>query len=420
MKRHRKRGSVPLRVLLPATIVILFVGGGWTLRNQLAADRQGDWVRVTRGDLVTGIEVAGTLASSEGGSFGPPQVGDYWDFKISMMAPEGSEVTSGNPILSFDTTELQKRLDQKSAEAESARKEIEKRRADLRLKREDELLKVAEAEAALRKASLKLEAPPDIIGVKERKQVELDHSLARQQVDDGKERIADLERAAAAEIALLESKLRSASTVVASTQNAISRMTVRAPRNGTVVYTINWRGEKKKVGDSCWRMERVMEIPDLNRLVAQGEVDEADAGKVVIGQRVAFHLDAHPDEEFRGTIRKAARTVQQATGTKDPLKVLHVEIALDRGDPVKMRPGMRFAGKIELGRIREALLVPRTAVFLSPRGPVAYRRGAFGVDTILLRLGAQNEEFVTVLSGLGVADRVMVPKKNEGEKGKSS
>ncbi len=420
MSRRFVRGSIPLRILLPAAVVILFVGGGWTLRNQLAADRQGDWVRVTRGDLVTGIEVAGTLASSEGGSFGPPQIGDYWDFKISMMAPEGSEVKAGNPIMGFDTTELQKRLDVKSAEAESARKEIEKRRADLRLRREDALLKVAEAEAALRKASLKLEAPPDIIGVKERKQVELDHTLAQQQVDDGKARIADLERAASAEISLLESKLNAASAVVTLTQDAISRMTVLAPRAGTVVYATTWRGEKKKVGDSCWRMERVMEIPDLNRLVAQGDVDEVDAGRVVLGQRVAFHLDARPDEEFHGTIRKAARTVQQATGTKDPLKVLRVEIALDRSDPVKMRPGMRFAGKIELGRIHEAVLVPRAAVFLSPHGPVAYRRGPFSVDTIPLLLGAQNEEFVTVLSGLGVSDKVMVPKKNETEKGKPS
>lgn len=420
MRRRGLRGSIPLRVLLPAAVVILFVGGGWTLRNQLAADRQGDWVRVTRGDLVTGVEVTGTLVSSDGRSFGPPQVGDYWDFKVSMMAPEGSEVKAGSPILSFDTTELQKRLDEKSAEAESARKEIEKRGADLHLRREDERLKLAEAEAALRKASLKLEAPPDIIGVKERKQVELDHALALRQVEDGKKRIADLERAAAAEITLLESKLHAASAVVASTKDAISRMTVVAPRNGTVVYVINWRGEKKKVGDSCWRMERVMEIPDLNHLVAQGDVDEVDAGKVVIGQRVAFHLDAHPDEEFRGTIRKASRTVQQATGTKDPLKVLRVEVALDRCDPVKMRPGMRFAGKIELGRVREALLVPRAAVFISPKGPVAYRRGAFGVDTIPLRLGAQNEELVTVLSGLSATDRVMVPKKNEAEKGKSS
>jgi hypothetical protein len=135
---------------------------------------------------------------------------------------------------------------------------------------------------------------------------------------------------------------------------------------------------------------------------------------------VTFHLDAHPDEELRGTIRKAARTVQQATGTKDPLKVLRVEIALDRCDPATMRPGMRFQGKIELGRKRDAVLIPRAAVFLSPRGPVAYRRGLLGIESIPLRLGAQNDEFVTVLQGVSANDRVMVPKKDQGEKEKSS
>jgi multidrug resistance efflux pump len=414
------KGIIRARVLIPLALLVLFLGGGWTLRNKLAADRQGDWVQVTRGDLVTGVEVAGTLASTAGGSFGPPQLNDVWDFKVSMMAPEGLEIKAGQPLLGFDTTELRKRLDTKTSEAESARKEIEKNRADLKLRREDERLKLAEAEADLRKSALKLEAPGDIIGVKERKQVELDHALAERRVHDSHERIADLERAASAQIALLESKLQAASAVVAATQAGIAAMTIQAPRDGTVVYTTNWRGDKKKVGDTCWRMERVIEIPDLNQLVAQGDVDEVDAGKVVVGQRVTFHLDAHPDEEFHGTIRKAARTVQQAMTTKDPLKVLRVEIVLDRCDPAKMRPGMRFQGKIELGRLRDAVLVPRTAVFLSPQGPVAYRRGFFSVDPVPLRLGTQNEEFVTVLGGLAPSDRVMVPKKDEAEKGKTS
>jgi HlyD family secretion protein len=406
-----------LRILIPLAIVVLFIGGGWTLRNQLAADRQGEWVRVTKGDLVRGVEVAGTLASAEGGSFGPPQLNDVWDFKISMMAPEGSEVTAGRPILGFDTSELQRKLDEKSAEAESARKEIEKRRADLRLRREDERLKLAEAEAQLRKTTLKLETPSDIVGITERKQVELDNSLAKRQVKDTKQKIADLERAANAEIGLLESKQQAAAAIVTAMQSAIAQMTVRAPRNGTVVYVSNWRGDKKKVGDSCWRMERVIEIPDLARLMAQGDVDEVDAGKVTVGQRVTFHLDAHPDEEFKGTIRKAARTVQQQLGTKDPLKVLRVEIALDRCDPAKMRPGMRFQGQVELSRVRDALLIPRAAVFVSPRGPVAYRRGVFGVQTVPLRIGGQNEEMVNVLSGLAASDKVMLPKKAaEGEK----
>jgi HlyD family secretion protein len=181
----------------------------------------------------------------------------------------------------------------------------------------------------------------------------------------------------------------------------------------------NWRGDKKKVGDNCWRMERVLEIPDLSRMMARGEVDEADAGKVAVGQRVIFNLDAHPDEEFAGTIREASRTVAQQQGTKDPIKVLKVNIVLDRTDPAKMRPGMRFHGTVELGRAKSALLIPRNAVFVTDRGPVAYRRGTFNVTAIPLKLGRENEKSVEVLSGLSASDRVLVPKSADKDQAKS-
>ena len=405
------------KVAIPLAIVAFFLAAGWT-RNKLAADRQGEWAAVTRGDLVAGVDVIGTLAALDSGSFGPPQLNDVWDFKIAMMAPEGSDAKNGQPVLSFDTTELQKRLEEKTAEADQARKEIEKQKADLALKREDERLNLAEAEASVRKSDLKLDAPADLVSVKERKQVELDDALAKEQVAATRSRIDSLERAARAQIALLESKFQRASTIVADTQSSIRHMTILAPRNGTIVYVTNWRGDKKKVGDPCWRMERVIEIPDLSRMIAKGDVDEVDAGKIAVGQRVTLRLDAHPDEEFQGTISKTSKTVQpkqQGQNITDPSKVLRVEIALDRSDPVKMRPGMRFQGTIELRRGRGAVLMPRNAVFVSAKGPYAVRRGLFSTSEAPLKLGRQNDKFVEVLGGLSPNDRVLVKSEKKEE-----
>jgi multidrug resistance efflux pump len=410
----RKKSLLAIGIAIAAVLA----GAGWT-RNKLAADRQGDWVRVTRGDLVTGIDVTGTLAAVDSGGFGPPQVNDLWEYKVSMIAPEGTDVKVGRPVLGFDTTELQKRLDEKSAESEQARKEIEKAHADLALRREDEKLKLADAEGRLRKAELKLQGPAEIVSSKERRDIELDFGLAKQETESIRQRIASFEKAAAAQIALLTSKQTTAAAVVTETQNAIKSMTILAPRNGTIVYVTSWRGDKKKVGDTCWRSERVLEIPDLSRMVAKGEVDEADAGKIAAGQRVIFNLDAHPDEEFAGTIKEAARTVTQQQGTKDPIKVLKVNIVLDRTDPARMRPGMRFHGTVELGRAKRALLIPRNAVFVTDRGPVAYRRGTFSVTAIPLTLGHENEKSVEVLSGLSASDRVLVPKSADKDQQKS-
>ena len=398
------------KIAIPLAIVAFFLAAAMT-RNKLAADRQGDWTKVTRGDLVAGVDVVGTLAALDSGSFGPPPLNDVWDFKIAMMAPEGSDAKQGQPVLAFDTTELQKRLEEKTAEADSARKEIEKQKADLALKLEDEKLNLSTAEAGVRKSDLKLDAPADLVSVKERKQVELDDALAKKQVAATKARIESLERAARAEIALLESKLARASAIVADTKSSIQQMTIIAPRNGTIVYVTNWRGDKKKVGDPCWRMERVIEIPDLGRMMAKGDVDEVDAGKIAVGQRVTIRLDAHPDEEFHGRISKTSKTVQlkqQGQNIMDPSKVLRVEIMLDRSDPAKMRPGMRFQGTVELQRDRGAVLIPRKSVFVGNHCPYAVRRSWFSTNEVSLKLGRQNDKSVEVLSGLSPDDRVLV------------
>lgn len=404
------------RYLIPLAAVALFVLGGWAFRNKLAADRQGEWLRATRGDLVTGFEVSGTLAAVSSDSMGPPPLPDVWEFKIARLEQEGADVKMGHPVVSFDTTELQRRLEEKSAEAEEARKQIEKERSDLALQTKNERLQLAEAEARLRKAELKLDRPTDLQSITEREQVEIEHAIARREATAIRTRLEALERAAAARIDLLTSKQQQAADVVARTQQSIAMMTLRAPRDGTVVYVSNpWSGEKKKVGDNVWKQEKVLEIPDLTNMKAEGEVDEGDAGRVRVGQRVVLRLDAHPDQEFGGTIIGAGRTVQRKRGTQDPLKVLRVDIKLDKTDPAKMRPGMRFTGTVELARVKNAVLIPREAVSVASEGPFVQRRGAFDVDIVPVKLGRENDKFVEVLEGVQPGDRVLVAKEEEKE-----
>ena len=405
-----------LRFAIPLAALALFILGGWAFRNKLAADRQGEWVRATRGDLVTGFEVSGTLAAVSSDSLGPPPLPDVWQFKIARLEQEGADVKRGQPVLGFDTTELQRRLDEKSAESEEARKQIEKERSDLALQTKNERMQLAEAEARLRKAALKLEAPPDVQAESARQTIEIEHAIAKREATAVRARLEALERAAAARIALLVSKQTQAADIVASTQSAIDQMSVKAPRDGTVVYVTNWNGEKKKVGDDVWKADRVMEIPDLSSMKAEGEIDEADAGRVTIGQRVTLRLDAHPDQEFHGTISGAGRTVQRKRGTQDPLKVLRVDIKLDKTDPAKMRPGMRFQGLVELARVKNAVLIPREAVSVSSLGPHVYRRGPFDVDMVPVKLGRENDKSVEVLQGIAPGDRVLVAQANDKEK----
>jgi len=148
-----------------------------------------------------------------------------------------------------------------------------------------------------------------------------------------------------------------------------------------------------------------LEIPDLNKMEAEAEIDEADAGRIAEGQPVRFHLDAHPDVEFTGRVRSILGTVQRKSW-RDPRKVVRLDLSLDATDTRRMRPGMRLAGSIETGRVGDALMVPTEAVFPTADGPVAFRETGVGFEQIRLQIGKRNAKDVEVLTGLAAGDRV--------------
>ncbi|MBW3670585.1 MAG: efflux RND transporter periplasmic adaptor subunit [Acidobacteria bacterium] len=404
----RKRRFVHLAVV--AAIIAIITVGALALQNKLAADRAGRWIEAAEDDLVIGVDVTGVLESTSSARFGPPKLENYWNFKISMMAPEGSDAKPGQPLLGFDTTELQDTLQRLQAEADSAGKQIEKTRADLVLRREDNELKLAEAQANLRKAEMKLEAPEDLTGVRERQEIVLEHELASKEVRYLQQRNEALDRAAGAEIRALETKRKRALDRVNEIQKGIAEMTVRAPRSGTVVYTSDRRGQKKKIGDTVWRMEQVIELPDLTSMRAVGEVDEAESGRIAVGQRVELVLDAHPDEEFGAIITSISNTVR--TSDTSPLKVLPVVLELEQSDPEIMKPGMRFRGTIEMDRIEKTLVVPLEAVQFGPEGAFVLRRGLLETERVPVDLGRRSATEIEVVSGISSGDLILIEEQD--------
>ena len=400
----RRRGRRRLRLPLVALALSVAIGGAWLASGSAEPVPE---VTVQRGDLVLGVAVTGTLEAEESVALGPPQVRHMWNFKIAMILPEGVEVRQGQPVVRFDTSELERDLLSKVAERDSAEQEIEKERTTLERERRDTELRLAEAEAELRKARLKVEVPPELSEAKELEQAKIDLELAKRKVAHLKRKLDFQQRRGRARIASLQERRDRAAARVEEIQEQIRRMTVTAPRNGIVIHvTERFSDEKKKAGDSVWKLEKVVEIPDIRHMRAQGEVDEADAGRVSEGQRVTLRLDAHPDVEYRGTVRRIHRTVQRQSPVL-PAKVVRLEIDLDETDSERMRPGMRFRGQVEIDRREDVLLAPAEAVFNTPEGPAAYMRRWLGTRRVLPEVGARNESQVEILAGLREGDRLL-------------
>jgi multidrug efflux pump subunit AcrA (membrane-fusion protein) len=322
-----------------------------------------------------------------------------------MMAAEGTEVTTGQPILAFDTSELQQRLQTKQADLDTARTEVEKKKVDMAVAEADDGLARAGVEAGLRKARLMASQPSELQSSIEVKKARLDLELAELELDLVLRRIEATHRAGVEELAVLEANLEQVESEVREIEEGIGKMTRVAPRDGIVIHVTDWRNEKKMVGDSCSVRDMVLEIPDLGRMEADGEVEEARAGRVREGQRVVLRLDAYPDQEYRGTVSSISRAVQEKSW-RNPLKVVHLTLSLDETDPERMRPGMRFRGEIEVERLANVTMVPIEAVVRAGGEPVTYRYRMGGWRLVALVLGRRNAEQVEVLEGLEPGDVV--------------
>jgi len=395
---------IPKRTRVASAVLLVGVAGWWAVRGR-GPTEDPDWARVAREDLVLGVELTGTLKAVDSSHVGPPQVRELWNYKVAMLAPEGSQVVKGQPVLGFDTSDLDRKLDQKVAEAASAAKQMEKKQVDVALRKREDDLRLAEAEARERKAALKVDRPEELVAASDLRQAHLDLGLARDEIAYVRARVEAASRADQAELEALRNQRDRAEERVKELRDAIQRMTVGAPRDGTVIYVADQRDEKKKIGDSCWRGERVLEIPDLKSMIAKGEVDEVDAGKLALGQKVVLRLDAHPDVEFSARVSSIWNTVQRKS-FQNPLKVVRLDAALDETDTVRMRPGMRFRGTIETGRVSRSLVIPAEAVFPTRDGPVAWRKSSLGFEAAPLTLGRKNAKLVEVLGGLSEGDQV--------------
>ena len=130
---------------------------------------------------------------------------------------------------------------------------------------------------------------------------------------------ADAVEIAKAEIAMAKANLANAEAVVEQKQAALEqaevdreRTQIRAPIDGVVLKRDVNPGQTVAVTLEAKTLFRIAH--DLREMEARGRIDEADVGKLAIGQAVTFTVDAYPERQFKGKvlqIRKAPETTER-------------------------------------------------------------------------------------------------------------
>jgi HlyD family secretion protein len=113
---------------------------------------------------------------------------------------------------------------------------------------------------------------------------------------------------------------------------------------------------------------------DLTRMRINTSVDEADIGRVAVGQEVRFTVDAYPGYVFE------ARVLQIRNDPQITQNVVTYDVLIDVDNSgLKLKPGMTANVEIISERRQQVVSVPDAALRFRPVGEVAYEGSAVWV-----------------------------------------
>jgi HlyD family secretion protein len=405
-KSAAKRTAVVLIILSASIVGFSFLrSGSFSALLPKSAAAVDDLV-ITPRSMSFWVDATGTLRAASVRNFSaPPPFEEYWQFQLVSMAPEGGNVKSGDVLVSFDAQKVREDLQRYMSELDQANKELEKTKVSIDLEHEELSSKLAEAENKFEKLKLKQGVGSDIEASNVIEKDNLAVEQARREVQALKERMEWHKKSSEAAYNIILSRKSRAENRVSSIQKGMEGFQAKSDRDGVVVYKVKWNGERYRVGETVWSGMPVIELPELNTILAEALVPEVDIGKVKIGQHADVSIDAFPGRSFTGTV-KSIGTLVRPKAWDIQNKVLDVQIALDQLDVSVMRPAMSVRVKIETNAIAECAAVPLKAVLTTSEGAMVKVRSDTGWRQQKVKLGDSNGTDIVVVEGLNSGDRV--------------
>jgi RND family efflux transporter MFP subunit len=395
---HRRLFFVLGGVLLIAVIVFAFTRLGGVSTSLPVADVQS-------GTFIVSITETGELRATNSEGITAPRV--RTNLQIVRLAEKGTMVEKGDTLLVFDGTELQKTIDEKEAEVEIARSNLQKSRASMesnmaQLRASLETSRSSYRQAELRLQQMQFEA--DI--VKEEQQLAL--RQAEINLEQAKARIKQQAIIDSAEFVTLELRVQQALAELDKAREDLDKLTIIAPQPGLVVYKKIWKGgdySEVRIGDQPWRGQALLELPDLSQMEVETSVSEIDVSRVKAEQRAEIVLDAFPEKTFTGEVTDVSTLARIDEDKPGEVKVFDVVIRINEHDDI-LKPGMTVRAEVIVDTVADAMWVPLDAVFTEGERSIVYRAGGGGFKKREVKLGTRNQNFVVVEEGLQAEDRV--------------
>jgi macrolide-specific efflux system membrane fusion protein len=360
--------------------------------------------RVARRDFATTVLAIGAVRPQVGSEV---RVGARISGRVERLYTNvGDVVKKGQMIAELEKSDLEATVAERQAELNLALaklsavqaerpKEIEKAEADLKQCEATAILarKAKEREHELRKKGIASEETED--QALERCSVaEAQLSAAQKALELSNIRYVEDLKQAKAEIARARSALDSAKVQV-------SYATITAPISGVIASVSTQEGETVAAGLNA---PTFVTILDLNRLQVDAYVDEVDIGKVRVGQKALFTVDAYPGQEFKG---KVAAIYPKAV-LRENVVNYDVVIEIENTGSGLLRSEMTANVTILLDARKDVLAVPGKAIKREAGKNVVYVSADGKRETRDVTVGWKDGQWIEIVSGLKEGETVFL------------
>jgi HlyD family secretion protein len=352
---------------------------------------------VERGDLRTTVTATGTLNAVV-----TVKVGSQLSGQIAELPADfNDEVKKGQPIAKLDPQTFAARAREAEAALDVAKATVAIERASVdKAAAEEANARAALAVAEARSEGARVKADDAQRELQWRRslleratvaQSDVDRALADSRSADALLRATEGElevqksaiRAAAASRAMAEADLQHARAAVKQHAAALDqaevelgRTVIRAPIDGVIIGRDIDRGQTVAAAMEAPTLFTIAQ--DLRQMEVHAKIDEADIGRIIVGQRAGFTVDAYPEREFVGTvaqIRKAPEVTQNVV-------TYTVLISADNPD-LLLLPGMTAIVQIAVKEVQNVLRLPNAALRFHPPNETAVRaEAAAGADAV--------------------------------------
>jgi RND family efflux transporter MFP subunit len=176
--------------------------------------------------------------------------------------------------------------------------------------------------------------------------------------------------------------------------------TVRAPINGVVTE------KRVEAGDVVGVQTRLFTLADVDTMVVRVQVSELDVVALKPDAAVTVVLDAFPDRQLTGRIRRVFPAADPAT------RLVPVEVALRQPGERIARSGFLARVEFALGARNDVLLVPASAVVGDATSSAVFVVQDGTAMRRTVRTGLTSEGRVEILAGVSAGETVVIAGNN--------